>query len=72
MNGHDLGKLEGLFEAQKEYLEFRFNRLEGKNEEQDKRIKKLENGKWWNRAGSTGGGILGGFLAIITLGLFKN
>lgn len=72
MNERDLGHLEGLFEAQKEHLDFRFDRLEKKDVEQDIRIRKIENQKWFSRVCSTMGGIFGGFLAIITLGLFKH
>ena len=77
MNGHDLGKLEGMCEEQRKHLDFRFDELEKKvgeckeiNKEQDARINKLERWKWFNRAIAGTGGIVGGFIAAI-LGPFK-
>ena len=33
---------------------------------QDDRITKIESHKWWNKAASASGGIIGGMIAVIT------
>lgn len=73
MNERDflLGELKGMFSSQKTYMCERFDKLENKNTEQDGRITKLEKKSWYNRVMSGFGGIIGGFVAIITLNGFK-
>ena len=69
--------LQGLFEAQKGHIDYRFGELKEdiaklevctkeKNTEQNRRLEKLEKRKKLNLAASAGGGIVGGFIAMAT------
>lgn len=71
MNEEEFGELKGMFKAQKEYLCFRFDRLEKKDAEQDTRIEKLEKKGWKHSLAATFGGIVGGLVGVFTLKGFK-
>lgn len=82
MSDNTLDYLRGQFDAQKEYLDDKFEHIdrrfdeaktdqEKKDKAQDQRISKLEHLKWIHTGAASLGGVVGGVLTALGLGKFK-